>query len=105
MLGEWWLLRSRKKWAEKDFLGAIQRYTFWLRLEPSNYMILLLRSGIKFELNNYSGALEDITEAINMHARKGEHGFHEILCSNFEKFISSSKENRSKWNSKLIKSC
>ena len=55
-------------------------------------MLLLGRSANKFELNNYSGALEDITEAINMHTRKGDHGFHEILCSNFEKFISSPRK-------------
>ena len=68
-------------------------------------MLLAGRSYNKFELNNYSGALEDITKAINMHTRKGDHGYHEKFCDAFEIYLSSSKENRSKWNSKLIKSC
>jgi len=92
--------------AEKNYSDAIQRLTFGIKVEPENYMLFQFRSYAKFESGNYKGALADITTAINMNENLGGNDIqHDILCGNYEGFISELRVNRSKWDSVLIRRC
>ncbi len=93
--------------AEKNYSDAIKRLTFGIKVEPENYMLFFLRSTAKFDSGNYKGALVDISTAINMNENLGgEDVEHDILCGNYERFISDLKVvNRSKLDSRLIRRC
>ena len=92
--------------AEKNYSDAIKRLTFGINVEPENYMLYFLRSVARFESGNYKGALDDITTAINWNEIQGGNDTeHDILCGNYERFISELRVNRSKWDSVLGRRC